>query len=71
MDLVNDLDGTIDSCVKLDISTVKSKTFGNPVTMTINASIQEICKMGLSKSGFQQFIVLRDDVDTIKVFNSS
>lgn len=37
------------------------------ITMTINASIQEICKMGLSKSGFQQSILLKDDIDTIKV----
>ncbi len=56
---------------KWDISSVKSKMSGDVCTITILASIQEICKMGLSKSGFQQSILLKDDADNIKVFNSS
>lgn len=62
--LIDLVDGTISN---LDISFVKSKISGPVSTITINASIQEICKMGLSKTGFQQYILLKDSVDTIKV----
>ena len=72
LDLVDDFDSNqINQTAKSDILSVKSKISGDLCQITITASIEEICKMGLSKAGFQQFIILKDDSDTIKVVNSS
>jgi hypothetical protein len=53
--------------LKENISSLKSQIHGPVKTIEIIASIQEICKLGLSKSGFQQSLVIKDDCDSLKV----